>query len=927
MKPPFTARREKLCAAGERALRLAVKALGHAARGANIRQTWAEANAGELPPAQSFGQWRLIFEPAVADGRVLQRRVGPAFLFSLANDPQSLVLPGRNITRAVLERYAIAEAILRYALQKHGALVSSRQILEAWPEIHSSPPPSIRHHAPSTSWQLIFAPGLADGRVTTLAHGREFLYGLADETQRPPLRIGREHSACWEQRCDEVAEAICHESSRSGAMVTREQIFASWNELRHADELPIRKNLTYAIDSLIRAGKVLRLMWRRKNYYSPADRPDLIPPLPSSRLGKVEEAIYRAVERLHSAVPCTEIRAETKRAPGLALDDGSDVTQCLTKLIRCGRIVSVPALRPSAHNQYYSTPDGPRDVRVGAEYPLDRLYRAVLSLWNHTGGRPFTGAALRLHAEAHPGFIIPTYSRSSWAHGVSQLEKGGAVTRIEMSDGLITRWAPTEEWNKLGKADQEQRLQWLGPPEFQATASPPESADMHASAKRCEQKESGLKVNGYHLGAPPLGLVLRRLVAATKDDFARKQSNEERASLVRRRPVTTREITKTAKRRPELVPPLTWALRYALNHAARLRSQGKTREVAAIGRVLNSVYYDLEDTPEGRAYVAYNAALREALRPEIRRSLRNLRSAAQASATGVIPLPEDLVAARADLLMADIRSSKEALERTSGSVTLLVEERVHIGKIQRELDEMLTQAALLRPPVVLASFPEHRLNPSTDVVDVRFARRCLDGLVHSRYAAHRMLSVALCLIPVIRDESIDANDVIGGKASGKARRTECFLERVGFVCYAMSRWASIRLASLSSQASYVLGDLRDRQLLIAGLRPGNLAVHPLMAAALAILDDPESRDALVAYISTFLAPGGFRSTSLPAVEVAVLGLAPLPFAGLASELRDHERQVLMEVANAPADADLRWTARRVLASWDEHWTRDQLLQL
>jgi hypothetical protein len=99
-----------------------------------------------------------------------------------------------------------------------------------------------------------------------------------------------------------------------------------------------------------------------------------------------------------------------------------------------------------------------------------------------------------------------------------------------------------------------------------------------------------------------------------------------------------------------------------------------------------------------------------------------------------------------------------------------------------------------------------------------------------------------------------------------------------------------------------------------------------MAAALAVFDTPESRDALVEYLATFLAPGGSRSTSISAVEVAIVGLAPVPFAGLADQLRAHERQALISVA-AATDPGIGWIARRVLTSWDERWTRDQLLQL
>jgi hypothetical protein len=100
-----------------------------------------------------------------------------------------------------------------------------------------------------------------------------------------------------------------------------------------------------------------------------------------------------------------------------------------------------------------------------------------------------------------------------------------------------------------------------------------------------------------------------------------------------------------------------------------------------------------------------------------------------------------------------------------------------------------------------------------------------------------------------------------------------------------------------------------------------------MAAALAVFDTPESRDALVEYLATFAAPGGSRSTSISAAEVAIVGLAPVPFAGLADQLRAHERQALISIAAATTDPDIGWAAQRVLASWDERWTRDQLLQL
>jgi hypothetical protein len=270
----------------------------------------------------------------------------------------------------------------------------------------------------------------------------------------------------------------------------------------------------------------------------------------------------------------------------------------------------------------------------------------------------------------------------------------------------------------------------------------------------------------------------------------------------------------------------------------------------------------------------------------------------------VIPLPEEIIVARADLLMTAIRSSIEVLDRTSSGATLLPEERAHVNQIQRELGEMLAQVSMLRPTAPPLQTTGRARDPSSELVDVRYARNCLDGLVHSRFASRRMLSVALRLVPVIRDVTIDPTQVIGGTVSGRARRTECFLDRVGFVCYTMSRWGSIRQASLASQAAYALGDLRDPQFFVAGLRSRNTAMHALMAAALAIFDDPQSRDALVEYVSTFLEPGSVKNVSFQAVELALIGLAPLPFAGLANELRSHERQVLLGVATAAVDADL-----------------------
>lgn len=662
---------------------------------------------------------------------------------------------------------------------------------------------------------------------------------------------------------------------------------------------------------------------RAQRYYGSAAQPELIPPLPSSMYGRVEEAVHRAVERIGSAVTFHEIRAEIDQDPRLSLS-GAPVSRFFSALVRCGRITSIPALRPNSRDLYYSTPDGPQDVKAGTEYPLDRCYRAAQSLWARAGRYPFTGAALRLHAESDPELRISHYRPSTWSHALSQLEKCGAVTRVQMIDGSITRWAPTEEWNRLSAEAQERCVQ--GSAGGQHLDSSFESVATFGALTSSSDREPVPKFSSYHMGAPPLAQILRRLVEVTQDELARKQSDPHSAGVVRNRPVTVREITQTLGRNPELAPPLQWPLRDALSHATRPRSRSRTREIVSVGCVLNCTYYNVVDDPAGAMYVAYLAALRAAAQPDLARSLRNLQSAAQSSASGVVPLPASILSARADLLLAGVRATKEALDQASAPVPLLPGESGHLGDLRAELEGMLAQLTLLRDSTELVSSREYRLNPSTDLADVKYARQCLEGIVHAGFATRRMLSVALRLVPVIRDETINPRTVIGGSAPGRARRTECFLDRIGFICYGLSRWAGIRLATLGSQASHAIGDLRDPRLFIAGLQSGSLAVHTLMAAALAVFDTPESRDALVEYLATFLAPGGSRSTSISAVEVAIVGLAPVPFAGLADQLRAHERQALISVA-AATDPGIGWIARRVLTSWDERWTRDQLLQL
>ncbi|HEU0301666.1 MAG TPA: hypothetical protein VFR37_19580 [Longimicrobium sp.] len=83
------------------------------------------------------------------------------------------------------------------------------------------------------------------------------------------------------------------------------------------------------------------------------------------------------------------------------------------------------------------------------------------------------------------------------------------------------------------------------------------------------------------------------------------------------------------------------------------------------------------------------------------------------------------------------------------------------------------------------------------------------------------------------------------------------------------------------------------------------------------------------YLDRHLA-GGERvgvGTTLVAAETAVIGLAPLPFGGLAKVLTPRERAVLERVAGAGLDERLRHIACRVLRAWDKLWARDQLLYL
>ncbi len=811
---------------------------------------------------------------------------------------------------------AEAEAALCHALDTAGHLVTSDAILAAWTAANKglSPPDALR-----VRWHWVFAPAATTGRIIR----RQRLFGLrghpASEILPPakPCRYGKDVL----ERCamaEGVVTVLVQERSR---MVSAIEVSDAWRRVTGSEPpAGTRNRLERYLDPAIKGGQIRVVQKVRMKYFGPAAHPELQPPDYASDLQRAEEALRRAVTRLRSAVMLGEIQQEIDADPALSLQSTrlllANNVGTLVRTDRCRLVRHVARYHDAV--RYYSTPGGPWWVRSPAEHHLDRRWRAVCALWEASGARPFTTRALRLYACSRPGLRIENDPPYAWTNALHLFMHQNALVRIGSENSHFVRWAPAKHWESLTPEVRAERLRDA------YRLIPDDEAHPEAAAAGLNADTSP-----FDTGFSSRNQDIRYLVLMAKAIRTTAEPTECRRTVLRSRPVSLSDIARAAERRPDLARMERVPLRTCLAEASRLRPEMRKTAIAFIGRVANRAFYDVKESPAAVAYVAFRAALRGASPSRFKRILSDLRKAAWFARTGMLPLAEGIIDARASKLLGDLRDRSSTLERAANAVALLPEEAAIVRTMLDTLAELKAETAIWTSRQGTDPAPSAReTRDSAHVsVDSAAAFASISNVAEFKLNTPRRLAWYSPLVGQQHtvDESLTKKRTAGGT---RGRPVEIRVDTASFIAYATARWAGIRSATLTSTALLALGDLRDPAPFVEALendtRP---SVHPAAAAALGLLNDHLSRDCLSRYLIRNVTRDGSHGpgTCVPAAEFAICGLGPLPFGTAATSLRDHERTALETTARDGADSRLRATARMVLRAWDEEHIPGRLM--
>ncbi|ODT02983.1 MAG: hypothetical protein ABS52_11105 [Gemmatimonadetes bacterium SCN 70-22] len=330
-------------------------------------------------------------------------------------------------------------------------------------------------------------------------------------------------------------------------------------------------------------------------------------------------------------------------------------------------------------------------------------------------------------------------------------------------------------------------------------------------------------------------------------------------------------------------------------------------------------------------FVRFIEACEAAAEPWLSRVRRELLAARLLPDT----VPSVVVNARAAQLALDLKIRARDLDDAIARTWLLPAERDRA----RDLLAGLERAQRL-------VLPEGHLAPSVGSLPAR----ATDGLLLDLSDAYRQLE-ALGVMSLSSPRALRSRlptvRVVRVPASSSAGRARIFLDRVDFACYCLGAYApgTSRLAPWARRGRLVLGALRDAELLIHALSrvddgvPATGGTLPGVLAALGLLDDTLSRDALVSFLegamTTLARARGSRAATTrrpapAAFEAAVIGLARRPVGTLATELRPAEYMALrsLEVlARADGHSDLAALVNRVRAGWAAETAPRELMML
>jgi len=814
---------------------------------------------------------------------------------------------------------AQAEAALQAALNAAGHLVTSDAIIRAWVTANGGVPAP---DAQTVRWHWVFAPALARGRI--VRRGKT-LFGLSGHSASavPPPSPPPKNGQHVLERCATAEGVVVRLAREQRRLVGATEVADSWQRVA-ASKAPAgaSKRLARYLEPAIQAGRIRVVRKSRRNYFGPSDEPGFEPPRYASDLQRAEAALGRAIVRMKSAVLLEEIQREIDADPALTLESErltlANMVSTLSQTGRCKRIRHLARYEDAV--RYYSAPGGPWWVSAAAEHVLDRRWRAIMALWKASGGRPFTTHALRLYACSRPGLQIENDPPYAWTNSLHLFHTQESLVRLGRRDSRHVRWAPTREWNALTPELREARLQ-------DGYRAFPGSDDIAAAGNG-----NAADVGPVDTGFASRNEDMRSLVRLAKAIRGAAEPDKHRRQVLRLRPVCLSDIARAVEHRPEWVHTAGPPLHTCLTEASRLRAGMRKTAIVFIGRVANRAFYDTSGSPASAAFVAFRAALRAASPSRLRRTLRELRNAAELARSGILPLAKAIIDARAAKLLKDLRDRLEALERAAEAAALLSEEVTAVQATLGNLAEIAADINRWAPSGNVdsaAGVVDMHERTRLEFVDSADAFRSIADVAEFRLLTPRLLAWRS---PLIGRYYLFPEVLMRTRSSGgtRGRPLELGVDRVSFIAYAASRWAGPRAATYANTALFALGDLRDPEPVIVALEdPTRPSLHPTAAAALGVLDDSGSRDALVRYlIRSVVSDGSYGpGTCVSAAELAAYGLAPLPFAPAATALRAHEQEALEAVAREGADAALRFTARAVLRAWLENWSGEALMSL
>ncbi|ODT02994.1 MAG: hypothetical protein ABS52_11175 [Gemmatimonadetes bacterium SCN 70-22] len=825
-----------------------------------------------------------------------------------------------------------AEVALRFACTRRQAMVRGEAIGECWEEALGESVPDALGRSPK--WSHVLRPAVDAGRVRSFKHPERSIYFFApaDLPQlQPPLGRGRPRKRATLDRCSLAERALAVALRRAGGQLVRSlDITSAWEEATGAP-LGAGEHLHWPLvfGPAVEAGRVRIERRGRQNFYGlgeagdygaeGADRPHGSPVLVLRGLAAVAEALSRAVARHRSPVTPATVKEEVALHADLDATP-TEVSVYLTTLARSERAVRVH-LNGNRRLVYYTTQDGPRRVMRNQLRGHDRMFVIVEQLWREAEGRPFSATALKRFAK---GRLNPAPSSDKWSTALQYWMNQGLLVAAEGEERFRrARYAVAADWNALTPAVRAERL-----------------SDVHGRDTRVSDEAE--RFPGGALASAPLVDVA--FLSMTKDvqaliGLARVRRSEAEGDVARRavldqRPVRVKDIWDAGELRAGLRPRSQATLRDVL-HGGSCRTP---KRFAPYGVADGTAWYTVEPSAPAWRFIQHRQALEEARRAMLPYLFHQLRRALLAAPGQELTLSPAMLESRARAFTTHAQAHLHAVRATRLAAPLLEEEQAASLARELEVERMIAWVSNFLPAASCGPCPvpgPAALHRPHDLVTRTQAVAELSGLhgvepKRSASMVSRFKNIRMMFLPPAALETrVDGLAPDYDPAATDHRSAwQLMLERVDVARAAICWWGTGHLAVLASRGGYALGELREEEPFTASLgNPDLVSSHLAAACALAMLDTPVAREALVGYLTRGIEGGPARGVSHAALAAAAIGLAPRPFGGLAKSLAQEEREALRGAeAHARAEA-ARHAAGLVLRAWGGGWAGRRRLAL